>query len=390
MGAFLALFMVLSACSNASKTETGGSDNGEAKDPYKIGVNVALTGPIGWLGENTKRTIDLYVKQVNAEGGIDGHPIEVIYYDNESKPEIAQQGARKLIEEEKVALIIGGSSTPDSNAIAQVTIPNKVPQISMAGSWKPDPEKDWAWTSLHTVEPLFNKQFQFIKDNNIKNVAMLYTNDALGQATKPIYDKLATQYPEFRIVAEENINVQNLDVKPQLNNLKSKNPEIVIVSISGEALATVRKQMTEVGLNIPLLAPSSAATPELLKLLNNIDSGLMLAVTGKISDYAALSENDPQKPIIDDFVKKFEAEYDYIPGYMEGVGFDAIHIALTALDEVGPDGQKINEFIKNLKNFAGVTGIFNYDQQNRSGLGSENLIIVEINNNEWKKIDQLK
>lgn len=379
--------MLVTACGAGGQ----GGTSVASGEPYKIGANLSLTGPAAWLGTNEKRAIDLYVEEVNKKGGINGHPVKVVYFDNESKPDVASQGAKKLISEDKVIMILGGSGTPDSIAISQVAIPNKVPMISLSGGYVPDPEKDWSWATAHATLPVTKFQFEELKKAGIKRVAILLPNDALGQIAGGAYDKVKADYPDIQVVARETINLQDLDIKAQLNNIKSKNPEIVLAFVTGEPAVQIRKQMNEVGLNVPMIGPHSSATREFIKLIGNVEPGKVMAVAGKIADSSSVSPDDPQKPVIDEFVSTFGAKYGYTPGYIEGFGYDAIRIAVAALKEVGPDREKIKDFINNLKNFPGALGMYNVDpKNNRTGLSYQDLILVEINNGKWQKVENLK
>ena len=88
----------------------------QQKAPYRIGVNMDITGYAGWGGEPSIRAIQLYAEQVNAQGGIDGRPIELVIQDNETNPEKSTTITKKLIQRDKVLAIMGPSITATTNA----------------------------------------------------------------------------------------------------------------------------------------------------------------------------------------------------------------------------------------------------------------------------------
>lgn len=90
-----------------------------AKEPIKIGTSTVLAGPSKDLGINITKGIELYFAKVNAEGGIDGHPLELIKKDDQYEPIIAGKNMRKLINEDHVLAAIGNMGSPN----AQVTVP---------------------------------------------------------------------------------------------------------------------------------------------------------------------------------------------------------------------------------------------------------------------------
>ena len=67
-----------------------------AKDAYKIGISMAITGPGAGTYGPMKDAIDIYFKAVNAEGGINGHPVSIIFEDNAAQPSKAAAQAKKL------------------------------------------------------------------------------------------------------------------------------------------------------------------------------------------------------------------------------------------------------------------------------------------------------
>ncbi|OPZ85198.1 MAG: Leu/Ile/Val-binding protein precursor [bacterium ADurb.Bin429] len=102
------------------------------KTAYKIGAIFDVTGPASPLGTPEQETVKMLVKQINAKGGIDGHPIEVIYYDNGSDEAKSVMAMKKLIEADKVVAIIGPSQTGTTLAGAKTIETAKVPLVSCA------------------------------------------------------------------------------------------------------------------------------------------------------------------------------------------------------------------------------------------------------------------
>lgn len=372
---------------------TGCSEGGSSKsssnkeETYKIGVVLSLTGPAGWLGENTKKSIDVLSQQINDDGGINNHPVELVYFDDASKPEEASKGTKKLITEDKVSLLIGPNGTPTSIAAEQVASAAKVPMISMSGGYVPDPNKGWGWAIVHSTDQVIERQFQYFQKAGLTKVGVLNPNDALGQVANGAIEKLASKY-NIDIVASESFNLKDINMKPQLNSINGKGPQIVIAFVTGEPAVSVRKQMTEIGMNIPMFAPHSSATNDFIKLLGSIDEGMVMAAAGKIVAFDDIPEDDPQKKVMADFIERFESKYNYVPGYIEGFGYDALNTATQALKKVGSDPEKIKEYLESGKDdLVGINGIFTFTKKNRIGLSPDTLRIVEVKDNKWTLIE---
>lgn len=81
-----------------------------AKDSIKIGALVAATGPASFLGDPELKTLKLYVEKINASGGLLGKQVELVAYDTGANPKQATTFVKRLINQDKVVAIIGGSS----------------------------------------------------------------------------------------------------------------------------------------------------------------------------------------------------------------------------------------------------------------------------------------
>ena len=121
------LLSILLICSSCAKKE-------EPKTPYKIGGIFAITGPASFLGEPERNSMELLAEHINARGGIDGHPVELVIYDTEGDATKAVLSANKLIEKDNVLAIVGPSRSGTTLAVVPIVEKNQVPLISCAGS----------------------------------------------------------------------------------------------------------------------------------------------------------------------------------------------------------------------------------------------------------------
>jgi branched-chain amino acid transport system substrate-binding protein len=85
---------------------------GLQKEPYKIGACLPLTGYLSWIGEYRKKAAELKVDMINEAGGVDGHPLKLIVYDDKSSPEIGMTIAQRLISQDMVVAVTGTASVP--------------------------------------------------------------------------------------------------------------------------------------------------------------------------------------------------------------------------------------------------------------------------------------
>ena len=127
----VALAVSLAGCTT---TGTTGSTGGAAtKSPYKIGAIVSLTGTYAGLGTPEKNAIEMELKRLNAAGGVNGHPLEVIFEDDATDEAKAVAAASRLITRDKVLALIGATGTGQTMAVRAEVDKAGIPQVSMAG-----------------------------------------------------------------------------------------------------------------------------------------------------------------------------------------------------------------------------------------------------------------
>ena len=105
-----------------------------AQEPIKIGAFLAVTGPAASLGDPEQKTLELYVEKLNAAGGVLGRKLQLVSYDSAGDAEKARTFVKRLIEQDKVDVIVGGSTTGETMAVVPLVEAAGMPFISLAGA----------------------------------------------------------------------------------------------------------------------------------------------------------------------------------------------------------------------------------------------------------------
>src|SRR3990172_11356484 len=108
------------------------STSAQAQDPIKIGSVLSVTGPAAFLGDPEKKTLNLYIERINAAGGVLGRKLELYAYDDGTDASKANGFAKRLIEEDKVDILIGGTTTGATIAMVPVGEKGEIPLISLS------------------------------------------------------------------------------------------------------------------------------------------------------------------------------------------------------------------------------------------------------------------
>jgi branched-chain amino acid transport system substrate-binding protein len=104
-----------------------------AADPIKIGSVLSVTGPAAFLGDPELKTLQMYVEDINKKGGVLGRPLQLVHYDDGSDASKANGFAKRLIDDDKVDVLVGGTTTGSTMSIAPLVEKAGVPFISLAG-----------------------------------------------------------------------------------------------------------------------------------------------------------------------------------------------------------------------------------------------------------------
>src|SRR3974390_1179150 len=112
-----------------------------ASAQIKIGAVLSVTGPASFLGDPEKRTLEIYIDEINAKGGVNGEKLQLIVYDDAGNANNARTFATRLVEEDKIAAMVGGSTTGSTLAMIPVFEDANIPFISLAGAVPTNPPR---------------------------------------------------------------------------------------------------------------------------------------------------------------------------------------------------------------------------------------------------------
>ena len=148
--------------------------------PIKLGGLFAITGPSSFLGEPEKKSMEMVVEEINAQGGIDGHLLEAVIYDTEGDPTKTVLAANKLISKDNVLAIVGPSLTPTTLAIVPIVEKEKVPLISCAAGIKiTEPIKPWVFKTAQNDVLAVAAIYQHMQKQNIKKIGHPHGRECL-------------------------------------------------------------------------------------------------------------------------------------------------------------------------------------------------------------------
>jgi branched-chain amino acid transport system substrate-binding protein len=364
----------------------GAAAQGSAQ-PIKIGAVLSVTGPAAYLGDPELKTLQLQVERLNAAGGVLGRKIEFIHYDDGGEAGKANNFAKRLIESDKVDLILGASTTGATMAMAPLVEKAGVPLISLAGGVViVEPVKKWLFKTPHSDRMAVEKVFTDMKARKLTKVGLLSETSGFGQSGRKEAQGVASKYG-IELVADETYGPKDSDITAQLTKIRNTaGVQAVFVFGLGQGPAVAAKNIAQLGIKLPHYQSHGVASDEFIKLAGPAAEGVRLPSPALLISNS-LPANDPQKAVVNNYYKAYKDRYKEEPSTFGGYANDALALAVDAIKRAGStDGEKVRAALEQTKGFVGVTGMFNISATDHMGLDLSAFRMLEIKGGEWVSV----
>ncbi|MCL6558393.1 MAG: ABC transporter substrate-binding protein [Firmicutes bacterium] len=386
------MFTVLLAAAGCGKAKKAAEPAKEqAKEPYSIGAVVDISGPAASLGEPERNTLQMLADELNAKGGINGHPVKLIMLDNKSNETEAVLAAKRLIDQDKVLAIIGCSQSSTSLAMVDTVTKSQVPMISMAASAKivttPDgKQQPWVFKTAQSDVIVANKIAKYLVGQGIKHVAFLSVNNAFGDYVLINFEKAAA-INGVNILLKEKFEATDTDMTAQLTKVKASKAKATVVWAIPPAASIVTKNFRALGLKMPLIHTHGIGNQKFIDIAGDAANGV-IAPMGKLVIAEQLPDSDVQKPVLLNYINDYQKNYQGRPSTFGGHAYDAFELVVKAIEQAGPDRAKIRDALENITGYAGISGVFNLSAEDHNGLGEDSMVLVDIKEGKWHLLSQ--
>lgn len=200
-----------------------------AADTVKVGIVLPLTGSLAKFGEIEKQSFDMALEKINAAGGINGKPLELLIEDTTGRPEVGRSVVEKLITKDKVVMIGGGYSSSVTYATAGVCQQERMPFLINTGS--ADKITTSGWDYIFRLNPPVSKYASSVESLlsaviKPKTAAILHENSLFGTKGAKAFEKTCKKLG-IEVLLKEGYEHGGIDFKPALVKVKQLNPDIV-------------------------------------------------------------------------------------------------------------------------------------------------------------------
>jgi branched-chain amino acid transport system substrate-binding protein len=322
----LLIFVVLTAM--VALTACGGAAGG----PLKVALLFPMSGDVATFGESSRNGVMVAIEEWNAKGGVLGRQIEAIVEDSQCSAEPAVSAANKVINQDQVKYIIGEVCSSASIPVSEVAMANNVLQISPT-STNPQVTTDQAGNAKPTVfRACFIDPFQ-------GTVGAKFALDELGAKTAAVFLDQGNDYVRglaeyFRdafeagggqVVVWETYTAEDSDFSAIVTKVKDANPDILYLPDYYSTVNLIAAQAREAGVTATMMGGDGWDS-----------SQLDLAATdgGYFTNH--YSATDP-RPIVQDWVKKYEAKFGSTPDALATLAYDAANVLFQGIEKAGKD-----------------------------------------------------
>ncbi|QEM67670.1 ABC transporter substrate-binding protein [Geobacter sp. FeAm09] len=352
---------------------TGCQDKG-----VKIGVSAPISGDIAALGQSTKNAVLLAQEEINAKGGITiggtKQKVTFIIEDDENKPEAAATVFQKLINQDKVAAIIGSQSSKCSNAGAPIAEAAGIPQIS---PWSTNPnvtkDKRFVFRACF-IDPFQGKAVAGFARGKMKagTAAVLY--DVASDYNKGIAEVFRNEFTKAggKIVGFETYNTNDKDFSAQLSKIKGAAPDVLFLPNYFNDVPLQVQQARKLGMTCKFIGSDGWDNQELIKM-----GGKDMEGTYFSNHYSPDVDRPASKKFIASYAKKYNTQVDAAAA----LTYDSVYLLVNAMEKAGKlDSKAIRDALAGTKNFDGVTGVITY---NGSGDPIKGAVMIRVENGKF-------
>ncbi len=316
-----------------------------------IGVPVAATGIFSFAGVSGKNGIEIAREELEKSGELARLKIKLLVEDTASDKNQATTLVNRFVKTDKVSLILGPTSTPESLAALPIAQESKVPVLSIASG---DVYKigDWVYKATTTPGKIMEALAEYaLKAPVAKKVAYVFNrdNDSYLAQKNGIRDVLVAR--GVATVAEESIVGSDTDFSALATKLANLDIDTLVITTTAEVTANIIIQAKQAGLSpkVRILGAPSVASAQFIKV-----GGAAIEGTIFVSDYFPESSSELNKK----FVAAYQQKFGLVPDIFAAMGYTQLKLAATAIKSAGPgaDRAAIRQALSQVKDLPTVLG----------------------------------
>jgi len=360
---------------------------GARAETVNVGVTVPTTGPAAILGIGARNSVALFPKKIA------GYDVNFKVVDDASDTTNSVKNAKMFLDE-KVDLIVGSSTSPQSLAIIEAIAGTETPLIALGASARivtpMDDKKKWVFKTAANDSLMASAIVKHMVDHGVKTVGFIGFSDAYGESWLTEIKAFAEQN-KIKLAGVERFNPKDTSVTAQVLRVTASQPDAIIVAGSGTPAAMPQVALKERGYKGKIYQTHGAATEDFLRVGGKALNGGYLPV-GPNLVWEQLPDNYATKAVSAKFVPLYESKYGKNSrSNFAAQAYDVLLLLERALPEAGKKAKPgtkefriaLRDALENIKNLPGNAGVFNMTAADHSGLDERARVIVRVEDGKW-------
>lgn len=362
-----------------------------ARAEILVGFVTGLSGPVSSIGIPNGKGIAAGQAYV---GEVGGEKVRVIQLDDASDATASARNARKLVEQEKVDILMGTSGAPQTLAMATAAIEMKVPMIAVSPIASVPAGEGGPWV-VQTPQPmtlLVQGIVDHMKTHGLKTVAFIGFSDALGDL---LYDSLSqgAKAADIKVIANERYARSDSSVTAQVLRALAARPDAIMLGGTGTPGALPAIALSERGYKGPLYGNNGMISADFLRLAGKTANGI-ICPTGPVIAAEQLPAGNPIQKVSLEFRAAFEKANGEAPtDSFSSYSFDGWLVFVDAAKRAMATGAKagtpefrtaLREALFTTRDVVGTQGIYTYTPADRHGVDARARILVQIEDGKYK------
>jgi branched-chain amino acid transport system substrate-binding protein len=360
-----------------------GVGQAQQKEPIRIGLIQPLSGPIAAAGSYIVNGAKIALDRVNAKGGVNGRPLDLVIEDNKSDPAETRNAAEKLIVRDKVPVIVGAWGSSMTLAMMPLAAQHGVPLlVETSSSVKITDPKTPGAKVVSRISPTSELEAvgvePLLPQLGIKKVGYLAVNTDWGRGAVTAFgETLKKQGAKVELV--EYVGQADTDFYSQLTKFKAAGVDSVLITDDAPKAAKMLQQMKELGLDAKVLVTGGSAWPDSIVQLAGPKAAEGAMFINFYNPYDHSMSGDPaaSRAYVEEWKKR---GLPWI-GVVEGMrGYDAVNIVVKALEKAGDaTPQKVHDALRGIET-KGLYGLIKFDKNGQSYC---NIIVTQVKDGKY-------
>ena len=355
-----------------------------ADEPLRVGAFLSVTGPAAFLGDPEQKTLEMLVERLNAGGGVAGRKLKLVVYDDAGDAEKARTFTKRLLEQDKVDVIVGGTTTGTTMAAIPLAEQAGTLFISLAGAVGiVEPVRKWVFKTPHTDKMACEKIFADMRVRKLTKLALISGTGGFDKSMRGECLKVVGSYG-VEVVADESYGAADTDMTAQLTKIKATpGVQAVLNAGFGQGPAIVTRNFRQLGLTAALYQSHGVASKEFVRLAGDAAEGVRLPAPALLVA-ELLADGDPPKPVVVGYKRDYEARYKSDVSAFGGYAYDGLMLVVDALRRTGSaDRAKLRDALEATRGYVGTSGIVNMSASDHMGLDLSAFRMLEVRQGNW-------